>query len=176
MDSRKKCDALKSVRKVLADKLGIDLHQKECTYEGECVGTCPKCKQEEEILNSALLSNSLKKEESKINEVCSNEVIDKTENECVRSEFLAGKVIDSDLSKYIFKYGKEKDRFEDIITGDIEDTSPYDFSDSIADGFTGGIEDTSAYAFSDGIVDAITGDMEDTSPYDFSEDLEDIFT
>ena len=29
----------------------IDLKQEECTYKGECSGTCPKCKQEEEILN-----------------------------------------------------------------------------------------------------------------------------
>lgn len=48
---RAKCDVLKKIRKGIADKLGIDLHQRECTFEGECKGTCPKCKQEEDILN-----------------------------------------------------------------------------------------------------------------------------
>ena len=43
----------------MADKLGIDLQQTECTYKGECSGTCPKCKQEEEKLNKALLTKTL---------------------------------------------------------------------------------------------------------------------
>ena len=54
MTGRERCDRLKRIRKGLADRLGVDLHQVECTYEGECRGTCPKCKQEEEILNRAL--------------------------------------------------------------------------------------------------------------------------
>lgn len=49
--NKAKCDVLKKVRKQLADKLGINLHQQECTYQKTCTGTCPKCKQEEEILN-----------------------------------------------------------------------------------------------------------------------------
>ena len=40
-----KCDLLKKLRKDLSDTLGIDLHQTECTFEGECTGTCPKCRQ-----------------------------------------------------------------------------------------------------------------------------------
>lgn len=48
---RAKCDVLKKIRKGIADKLGIDLRQGECTFEGECKGTCPKCRQEEDILN-----------------------------------------------------------------------------------------------------------------------------
>lgn len=58
MDSKKRCEQLKSVRKDLADKLGVDLHQRPCTFEGECKGTCPKCKQEEETLNLALLGKT----------------------------------------------------------------------------------------------------------------------
>lgn len=52
---KKKCDMLKGIRKGIADKLGVNLHRVECTYDGDCKGTCPKCKQEEEILNKALL-------------------------------------------------------------------------------------------------------------------------
>lgn len=51
---KEKCKQLKLVRKELADKLNIDLHQKECTYESECKGTCPKCEAEERKLNKAL--------------------------------------------------------------------------------------------------------------------------
>lgn len=49
--NKAKCDILKKIRKNIADKLSIELHQKECTFEGTCTGTCPKCKQEEDILN-----------------------------------------------------------------------------------------------------------------------------
>ena len=55
MTSKERCSELKKIRKTLADKLNINLNQTECTYEGECSGTCPKCKQEEKILNTALL-------------------------------------------------------------------------------------------------------------------------
>ena len=55
---KQKCDKLKQVRKDIADKIGVDLHQKECTFSGDCTGTCPKCKQEEEILNKSLLKKA----------------------------------------------------------------------------------------------------------------------
>lgn len=52
------CKILKEIRRRAAEKLGIDLEQSECTFEGECSGTCPKCRQEEEKLNSALLGKA----------------------------------------------------------------------------------------------------------------------
>lgn len=55
---KEKCKRLKAIRKKLADGLGIDLKQRECTFEGECRGTCPKCRQEEEALNRALLGKA----------------------------------------------------------------------------------------------------------------------
>ena len=55
---REKCKRLKEIRKRMADCLGIDLHQRECTYQGDCKGTCPKCRQEEETLNKALLGRA----------------------------------------------------------------------------------------------------------------------
>ena len=55
---RAKCDRLKKIRKALADRLHVDLHQTECTFAGNCRGTCPKCKQEEEILNRELLKRA----------------------------------------------------------------------------------------------------------------------
>ena len=56
--NKAKCDLLKSVRKKIADKLNVDLKQSECTFQGTCTGTCPKCKQEEEILNNELLKRA----------------------------------------------------------------------------------------------------------------------
>ena len=59
MTHREKCEQLKALRKEMADRAGVDLHQRECTYEGECSGTCPKCAKEESILNKLLLSGKL---------------------------------------------------------------------------------------------------------------------
>lgn len=59
MTHKEKCSVMKQMRKKIADKLGIDLHQTECTYEGECSGTCPRCAKEEKILNKALLSGAV---------------------------------------------------------------------------------------------------------------------
>lgn len=56
MTHKEKCRKLKEVRKEIADKIGVDLHQSECTYKGECKGTCPRCEQEEKKLNKLLLS------------------------------------------------------------------------------------------------------------------------
>ncbi len=53
-----KCERLKKIRKAVADRLHVDLHQTECTFEGNCRGTCPKCRQEEEILNRELLKRA----------------------------------------------------------------------------------------------------------------------
>ena len=59
MDLQKeKCKKLKEIRKKVADSIGVDLHQTECTYEGACKGTCPKCAQEERQLNQALLGRA----------------------------------------------------------------------------------------------------------------------
>lgn len=49
------CRELKTIRAQMAADLGIDLKQRECTYEGYCSGTCQKCKSEEMQLNVAIL-------------------------------------------------------------------------------------------------------------------------
>ena len=59
MNHKDKCKALKNLRKKIADEIGVDLHQTECTYQGECSGTCPKCANEEKTLNKALLGSSI---------------------------------------------------------------------------------------------------------------------
>lgn len=62
---KEKCKELKAVRAKIAEDLGIDLHQRECTYEGYCSGTCPKCKQEELMLNAAILKKQLEASDMK---------------------------------------------------------------------------------------------------------------
>lgn len=56
---KEKCKELKAIRAKIAEDLGIDLQQKECTYEGYCSGTCPKCKSEEMRLNLAIMKRQM---------------------------------------------------------------------------------------------------------------------
>ena len=48
------CRHLKAVRRDIADKNDIELNQEECTHEGPCMGTCPKCEQEVRYLEEKL--------------------------------------------------------------------------------------------------------------------------
>jgi len=48
------CKELKAVRKQIAEENGIPLEIKECTYQGPCRGTCPRCESEVRFLENAL--------------------------------------------------------------------------------------------------------------------------
>lgn len=48
------CNQLKSVRKRIAEENDIPLEVEECSYKGECCGTCPRCEAEVCYLENAL--------------------------------------------------------------------------------------------------------------------------
>ena len=48
------CRQLKQLRRDIADQNGIELEIPECTYEGDCSGTCPRCDYELHYLESEL--------------------------------------------------------------------------------------------------------------------------
>jgi TonB family protein len=54
MKGKQICSYLKSVRREVAAANGIDLEIPECTFEGECPGTCPRCESEVRQLESEL--------------------------------------------------------------------------------------------------------------------------
>lgn len=43
---KEKCKALKEIRRKIAEENDINLVIEECTYQGECKGTCPRCEEE----------------------------------------------------------------------------------------------------------------------------------
>lgn len=49
---RKICDFLKQIRQQAAAKNNILYTPTDCSYEGECIGTCPKCEKELEFLTN----------------------------------------------------------------------------------------------------------------------------
>ena len=48
------CAYLKEVRRHVADENNIPLEQHECTYDGPCDGTCPRCEAEVKYLEHEL--------------------------------------------------------------------------------------------------------------------------
>ena len=54
MRGKNKCKILKQIRQRIADENDIPLVTQECSYQGECSGTCPKCEQELRYLEQQL--------------------------------------------------------------------------------------------------------------------------
>ncbi len=55
MNGKSTCNALKQIRKEIADANGIAYSIDECNYMGECSGTCPKCESELRYIENELM-------------------------------------------------------------------------------------------------------------------------
>lgn len=53
-NGKAKCEALKAIRKELAEANGIEYADRECSHQGDCTGTCPLCEFELEKLSADL--------------------------------------------------------------------------------------------------------------------------
>jgi len=54
MLGRAKCKILKEIRQKIADENDIPYVTRECTYQGDCSGTCPRCESELRYLEREL--------------------------------------------------------------------------------------------------------------------------
>ena len=54
MNGKEKCRILREIRKQIALENDIRLVTEECTFKGECRGTCPKCESEVRYLEQQL--------------------------------------------------------------------------------------------------------------------------
>ena len=54
------CQALRELRKRIADANNIPFEMEECTHEGDCPGTCPKCESEVRYLMDSIVQLELK--------------------------------------------------------------------------------------------------------------------
>ena len=57
MSGKEKCKYLREIRKKIALENDITLVTSECTFKGECKGTCPKCEAEVRYLVAFLPVN-----------------------------------------------------------------------------------------------------------------------
>ena len=54
MLGKAKCKILKEIRQKIADENDIPYVTRECTYQGDCSGTCPRCESELRYLEQEL--------------------------------------------------------------------------------------------------------------------------
>ena len=54
MRGKDKCRILREIRRKIAEENDITLITKDCTYQGECRGTCPRCESEVRYLEAQL--------------------------------------------------------------------------------------------------------------------------
>lgn len=54
MKGKEKCKILREIRQKIAKDNEIELITKDCTYQGNCKGTCPKCEAEVRYLEQEL--------------------------------------------------------------------------------------------------------------------------
>ena len=54
MKGKSKCKILKDIRKQIAKENDIEFITSECNYQGDCLGTCPKCEAEVRYLEEEL--------------------------------------------------------------------------------------------------------------------------
>ena len=54
MNGKNKCKILKEIRQKIADENDIPYVTRECTYQGACKGTCPKCEEDLRYLETEL--------------------------------------------------------------------------------------------------------------------------
>lgn len=54
MNGKSKCRVLKEIRREIARNNDIEFITSDCTFQGECTGTCPKCEAEVRYLEQEL--------------------------------------------------------------------------------------------------------------------------
>lgn len=54
MNGKSRCKILKEIRQKIADENDIPYVTRECTFQGECKGTCPTCEKELKYLEDEL--------------------------------------------------------------------------------------------------------------------------
>ena len=73
MNGREKCELLNNIRKRIAEENDIDFVVYDCTFEGDCTGTCPKCESEIKYLEDELIRKQESGEKININGIFSAE-------------------------------------------------------------------------------------------------------
>ena len=125
MAGKDKCEFLKGIRKRMAEANGIPYEPRECTFEGDCIGTCPYCEKE-----AAEILSKLKEKGENIIKTDTETIAAFEENKKMSDDYevYAGSlvnddVIDETVASEIERRMKEQER---TLRGDIREKSYFD--------------------------------------------------
>ena len=125
MAGKDKCEFLKGIRKRMAEANGIPYEPRECTFEGDCIGTCPYCEKE-----AAEILSKLKEKGENIIKTDTETIVTFEENKKMSDDYevYAGSlvnddVIDETVASEIERRMKEQER---TLMGDIDEKSYFD--------------------------------------------------
>ena len=120
MAGKDKCEFLKGIRKRMAEANGIPYEPRECTFEGDCIGTCPYCEKE-----AAEILSKLKEKGENIIKTDTETIATFEENKKMSDDYevYAGSlvnddVIDETVASEIERRMKEQER---TLRGDIRE-------------------------------------------------------
>ena len=125
MKGKDKCEFLRGIRKRVAEVNGIPYEPRECTFEGDCIGTCPYCEKE-----AAEILSKLKEKGENIIKTDTETIATFEENKKMSDDYevYAGSlvnddVIDETVASEIERRMKEQER---PLMGDIDEKSYFD--------------------------------------------------
>lgn len=124
MKGRDKCELLNEIRQKIALKNNIEFNIEECTYEGDCTGTCPKCERELEYLEMELKKKQYKGEKIELEGIFTLTETEPTEIETDTLFYTFGSPDPESFFDYLI--AKHFYDYEDIKTCDFEPSADED--------------------------------------------------
>lgn len=121
MQGKQKCRILKEIRQRIADENDIPYVTRECTFQGECRGTCPRCESELRYLERELALRASIKKGVTVAALCAGMAgMAFAATGCSNSSSVPETGTESDLSG---AYPMEDEPME--LTGEIDEASYY---------------------------------------------------
>lgn len=118
------CKILKEIRKQIAEDNDIKLIIEECTYKGDCEGTCPRCEEEVRYLEEELEKRQKEGKEAILGGRSLQETIKASTKGKPKRRPMLGRVKppqkpDEEPDPEDDDFEEPEDRYIDVLPGDI---------------------------------------------------------
>lgn len=123
MLGRAKCKILKEIRQKIADENDIPYVTRECTYQGDCSGTCPKCESELRYLERELERRSRLGRSVAVTALCAGITVGTVGCSTSGIPFIGGNDLSGEVAPQESELSGAADSWEEE-TGDVADTDP----------------------------------------------------
>ena len=121
MKGKSKCKILKDIRKQIAKENDIEFITSECKYQGDCLGTCPKCEAEVRYLEEELKKRQSAGKKIAVAGIAAAFVVGTTSCEIVDNIFTTAGVMDYPETSHETVDGELPSVSQPVITDDSDD-------------------------------------------------------